>query len=151
MKMTQAMHKAQDNMKAGVITAEGFLGDEKISIRDMIARDEGEMVKAGLDYVETAEKLSYFLKEGKNGLGEPVTVDENWLVQVVDPRGQLACPFEDGIYHKATAEIILKATGEKFIVTDLSIHLFLEHHFIEGIGSQFRLDPHVVKRVLFPS
>ena len=48
-----------------------------------------------------------------------------------------------------TAEIERKSSGEKLLVTDLSIHLLKEHHFIEGMGSQFRLGPELVKRVLF--
>jgi hypothetical protein len=149
MKMTQAMKKAQENMYPGIITADGFLGDEKIPISDMISRDEGEMSKAGLSYEETAEKLTFLLKEGEKGLGEPVTVEKKWLIRVVDPRGQLPCPFQDGIFHKVTGEIEKISTGEKIIVTELSIHLFREHHFIEGMGSPFRLEPQLVKRILF--
>jgi len=148
MKMTPAMAEAQRNMLPGVITEEGFLGDESLPLSDMIARDEGEMAIAGLSYDETADKLEYFLKEGQRGLGEPVTVDEKWLVRVVDPRGKLPCPFRDGFFHKITAEVTRKSTGEKLIVTDLSAHLLREHHFIEGQGSQFRLEPHVMKRIL---
>ena len=51
--------------------------------------------------------------------------------------------------HKMTAEITRKSTNESLIVTDLSIHLLEEHHFIEGKGSQFRLEPQLMKRVLF--
>lgn len=50
-----------------------------------------------------------------------------------------------------TAEVEHKSSGEKIPVTDLSIHLFKEHHFIEGIGSQLRLEPELVKRVLYRS
>lgn len=149
MKMTPAMAEAQNNMQPGVITEEGFLGDETIPISDMIARDEGEMADAGLSYEDTAEKLAYFLLEGQRGLGEPVTIDEKWLIRVIDPRGKLPCPFRDGFFHKMTAEITRKSTGESLIVTDLSIHLLREHHYIEGRGSHFRLEPQVVKRVLF--
>ncbi len=149
MKMTPAMAEAQKNMQPGVITEEGFLGDESIPLSDMIARDEAEMADAGLTYDETAEKLEYFLREGQRGLGEPVTVDEKWLIRVVDPRGQLPCPFRDGFFHKITAEITRKSTGEKLVVTDLSAHLLREHRFIEGRGSGFRLEPKALKRVLF--
>lgn len=149
MKMTQNMKMAQENMKPGVITAEGFLGDEIISIRDMIARDESEMNNAGLSFEKTADRLTFFLKEGEKGFGEPITVDDKWLIRVVDPRGQLPCPFEDGLFHKVSAEIERKSSGEKIIVTELSIHLFLKHHFIEGSGSPFRLEPALLKRILF--
>jgi hypothetical protein len=149
MKMTPVMRKAQENMLPGVIIADGFLGDEKKSIKDMIVRDEGEMSSAGLDFDDIADRLLYLLTEGQKGLGEPVTVEGKWLIRVVDPRGKLPCPFEDGIFRKMTAEIELKSTGEKLLVTDLSIHLLKEHHFIEGFGSRFRLEPELVKRVLF--
>ncbi len=149
MKMTPAMRSAQESMQPGVITEEGFLGDEEMPIVDMIVRDEGEMISLGLSFEKTAEQLSYLLKEGQKGLGEPVTIDDKWLIRVVDPRGQLPCPFKDGLFHKMTAEIIRKSTDETLIVTDMSIHLFLEHHFIEGKGSQFRLEPQLLKRILF--
>lgn len=149
MKMTPIMRTAQESMKPGIITEEGFFGDENIPLIDMIVRDKGEMINAGLSFEKTAERLEYFLNEGQKGLGEPVTIDDKWLIQVVDPRGQLPCPFKDGLYYKKTAEITRKSTGEKLIVTDLSIHLLREHHFIEGIGSQFRLEPQKVKRILF--
>lgn len=149
MKMTPAMRIAQDNMQPGVITEEGFLGNESIPIIDMIVRDEGEMINAGLSFEETADRLNYFLQEGQKGLGEPVTIDDKWLIRVVDPRGQLPCPFKDGFFHKLTAEITRKSTGEKLIATSLSIHLLSVHHFIEGYGSRFRLEPQVLKRVLF--
>lgn len=149
MKMTPAMRHAQENMKPGIITEEGFLGDETIPIVDMIARDEGEMADAGLTFEKTAERLAYLMEEGQKGLGEPVTIDGDWLIRVIDPRGQLPCPFKDGFFHKLTAEIERKSTGEKLIVTDLSIHLLSEHHFIEGRGSQFRLEPQLLKRILF--
>lgn len=149
MKMTPAMKKAQENMQPGIIIADGFLGDEKIPIKDMMVRDEAEMSRAGLTFDEVSDRLVYFLEEGRKGLGEPVTVDEKWLIRIIDPRGHLPCPFEDGIYRKMTAEIERKSTGEKILVTDLSIHLLKDHHFIEGIGSRFRLAPELVKRVLF--
>lgn len=149
MKMTPAMRSAQESMQPGVITEEGFLGNEELPIVDMIVRDEGEMINRGLTFEKAAERLSYLMKEGQKGLGEPVTIDNKWLIRVVDPRGQLPCPFKDGLFHKMTAEITRKSTCEKLIVTDMSIHLLLEHHFIEGKGSQFRLEPQLMKRVLF--
>ncbi|MDA3810663.1 MAG: hypothetical protein PF518_10105 [Spirochaetaceae bacterium] len=149
MKMTKIMLKVQGNMQPGVITEEGFLGDENIPIIDMINRDEGEMIKTGLSFEETAERLLFLLLEGQKGLGEPVTIEDKWLIRTIDPRGKLPCPFEDFLFPKMTAEITRKSTGETLIVTNLSIHLMAEHHFLEGIGSQFRMEPKKLKRILF--
>ncbi len=148
MKMSPAMKKAQENMQPGVITAEGFLGSEEHILRDIIVRDEGEMQRLGLDFDETAVLLKHLVEEGRKGLGEPVTVDGKWLVQTWEARGHLACPFEDGIFRKITAEIENKSKKLKIIVTDLAIHLMETHHFLEGTGSPFRLDPEMMKEVL---
>ncbi len=148
MKMSPAMKKAQENMQPGVITAEGFLGSEEHILRDIIVRDEGEMQRLGLDFDETVSILKHLVEEGRKGLGEPVTVDGKWLVQTWEARGHLACPFEDGIFRKITAEIENKSKKNKIIVTDLAIHLMETHHFLEGIGSPFRLDPEKMEEVL---
>ncbi len=148
MKMSPAMKKAQENMQPGVITAEGFLGDEEHTVKDIIVRDEGEMQCLGLDFDETAQQLRHLTEEGRKGLGEPVTVDGKWLVQTMEARGHLACPFEDGIFRKITAEITNKENGNKLLVTDLAIHLMETHHFLEGIGSSFRLEPEIMKKIL---
>ena len=149
MKMTPELKKAQENMQPGVITADGFLGDEKRSLKDIIVRDEEEMRKYGLDYEETAELLRELLEEGRKGLGEAVTVKERWLVQTFESRGPLTCPFEDGIFKKVTAEITDKKSGEKILVSDMAIHMMEAHRFLEGIGSPFRLDPERLKKVVF--
>jgi len=148
MKMSPAMKKAQENMQPGVITADGFLGDEKHILRDIIMRDASEMREYELDFEETASVLRHLVEEGRKGLGEPVTVDGKWLVQTWEARGHLACPFEDGIFRKITAEIENKNNHEKILVSDLAIHLMETHQFLEGIGSSFRLDPEKVKAVL---
>ena len=148
MKMSPVMKKAQENMRPGVITSDGFLGDEEHSLKDIIVRDEGEMQRLGLDYEETADLLKHLVEEGRKGLGEPVTVDKKWLVQTFESRGHLPCPFEDGIFRKITAEIVNKKNGSKLLVADLAIHLMETHHFLEGSGSSFRLDPEKMKSVL---
>lgn len=149
MKMSPELKKAQENMQPGVITADGFLGDEKRSLKDIIVRDEEEMRKYGLDYEESAKLLRELMEEGRKGLGEAVTVKDRWLVQTFESRGPLPCPFEDGIFKKITAEITDKKSGEKILVSDMAIHLMENHRFLEGIGSAFRLDPEQLKKVVF--
>ncbi|MFP4362273.1 MAG: hypothetical protein ACLFR1_00255 [Spirochaetia bacterium] len=148
MKMTEQMKHAQANMDPGIITQTGFLGDDTRNIVDIIEADEEKMRLLGLDFDIVAEKLTYLLTEGRNGLGEPTTVDEVFIVKVDEARGYLACPFEDGIYRKLTATITNKKSGNNLICTDLSIHLLEEHHFLEGKGSTFRLEPDRIKLVL---
>jgi len=148
MKMTPAYKKAQGNMAPGVITAGGFLGDDERDIKDIITEDEELMEYFSLDYEKVCTTLEYLLDQGERGLGEFTTVDETWLVRTLEARGHLPCPFEDGIHRKITCEAVNIKNNRKILFSTISIHLLREHHFHEGKGSEFRLDPEALKKVL---
>ena len=154
MKMSPEYAKAQANMQPGVITSDGFLGDDNRPIVDIIAEDESKMEQLGLDFDETVQRMRRLMDKGREGLGEPVTADERWIVQVYEARGFLASPFEDGIYRKVNAQVSLAESGQasekSILYSELSLHLMEKYHFLEGHGSSFRLDPHEIKEVLFP-
>jgi hypothetical protein len=153
MKMSPEFTRAQENMQPGVITSDGFLGDDSRPLVDIIAADEGEMKRVGLDFDETVELMRHLLDEGRKGLGEPVTVDGKWIVQVFEARGFLASPFEDGIFRKINAQVTRVVDGkpgtESILYSDLSLHLIEKYHFFQGRGASFRLTPGEIKKVLF--
>ena len=148
MKMSPEQKKIQENMAVGVITAGGFLGDDERKLPDIIEEDEELMRHYKLDYDEVAGKLEFFLEEGKKGLGEFISVDSTWLVRTEEARGHLPCPFGDGLQRKITCETVLEETGEKLLFSTFSLHLLKEHHFHQGKGSPFRIDPLQLKKVL---
>ena len=152
MKMSPELTKAQENMQPGVITSDGFLGHDKRPIVDIIQNDEQTMAKLGLDFEETAATLRHLMDKGREGLGEPVTVDGKWIVQVYEARGFLASPFEDGIFRKVNAVVQRsaggRAEGERLLYSELSLNLMEKHHFLQGEGSPFRLEPEDIKKVL---
>jgi hypothetical protein len=92
--------------------------------------------------------LKKLLEIGEKGLGEPITY-ENFEIFVYEARGFLACPFEDGIFRKKVAVVKNLKNNESIMYSDLSIHLLEKHHFLQGKGSKFRLDPEKIKKVLF--
>jgi hypothetical protein len=152
MKMSPEYTKAQENMQPGVITSNGFLGDDTRNIVEIIEADEEAFERLGLDFDEVAKLLRRLLEEGRKGLGEPVTIDNKWIVTTTEARGHLASPFEDGIFRKVNARIERapdgKPTGEELLVSDLSLHLLEKNHFLQGKGSSFRNEPEQIKRVL---
>jgi len=153
MKMSPEFAKAQANMQPGVITSDGFLGDDERPIVDIIAADESAAGQLGLDFDEIVERMRHLMNEGRKGLGEPVTVDGSWIVQVYEARGFLASPFEDGIYRKVNAQVRLSDSaegGKQLLFSELSLHLVEKYHFLQGKGSSFRLEPSQIKAVLFP-
>ncbi len=153
MKMSPEYAKAQANMQPGVITSDGFLGNDRRPIVEIIAEDESKMEQLNVDFPEAVERMRHLMEEGRKGLGEPVTVDGKWIVQIFEARGFLASPFEDGIYRKVNAQVSKSEGGresdDKIMFSELSLHLMEKYHFLQGAGSTFRLDPHDISRVLF--
>jgi len=151
MKMSPEYAKAQANMQPGVITSDGFLGEDNRPIVEIISEDEAKLEQLHVDVEDAVERMHHLLEEGRKGLGEPVTVDGKWIVQVYEARGFLASPFEDGIYRKVNAQVSVKSAPDKqLLYSELSLHLVEKYHFLQGHGSSFRLDPHQIKAVLYP-
>lgn len=148
MKMTPKYIKAQENMKPGKITADGFLGDDDRNIVDIITADEEEFQYLGLDFVEVAKLMRKLMKEGLKGLGETIKY-EKWEIRIDEARGFLPCPFQDGIFRKRVALVKNLNNGKELMFSELSIHLLAAHHFLQGKGSKFRLEPAMIKAVLY--
>lgn len=148
MKMTPKYVKAQENMKPGKITADGFLGEDDRNIVDIIQADEEEFQFLGLDFVQVAKLMRKLMREGLKGLGEPVKF-EKWDIRVDEARGFLPCPFQDGIFRKRVAVVKNLNNNEEIIYSELSIHLLAAHHFLQGKGSKFRLEPTKIKKVFY--
>jgi hypothetical protein len=148
MKMSPEYVRAQQNMQPGVITSSGFLGEDTRNLTDIIQQDEETLQKLGITIEEASAVLHHLLEEGRKGLGEPITLNEKYRVQVTEARGFLACPFEDGIFRKTNALVEHLPSGKQFFYSELSLHLLEKHHFLQGNGSPFRIDPLTLKEIL---
>jgi len=143
MKENPADQAIRDRLQPGQLSVEGFLGDDKRPLADIIAADTGEVEAAGL----TVEQLGAFLENLH------VTADEGWegrvpmfdgkiSVRSDETLGQIPCPFACGDHcHKA--EIAVKdAEGNDLLrFTPLDAHLIRKHGFFQGKGSPFRIGP----------
>ena len=148
MKNSEAYKSALERMRPGHITAQGFLGTDDRNLADIIEADEEELCRLGVDPEEAAALLERLRDEGQKGLGEPVTVDGRWLVSAGDARGMLPCPWDDGLFHKNSIQV-RNADGTGLLAfSDLSINLLRAHHFLQGRGSPFRLEPRALAALL---
>jgi hypothetical protein len=161
MKLKPVDREAFARLKAGALTAQGFLGDDERPPEEIIAEDEAAFARLGLDFSIVAEALAELAKRGGQGLGEPITVG-SLLVQSGDARGMLPCPWGDGLFHKTAVSVqpAGRATAagmaaeacaddeNRIVYSDLSVHLLGVHHFCQGLGSPFRLEPELLARLL---
>lgn len=155
MKLKPTDREAFDKLRPGTLTAQGFLGSDPRPPEEIVAEDEAEFARLGLSFDEAAEALSGLAEAGGRGLGEPVTLGR-LLVQSGETRGVLPCPWGDGVFHKNATSLRpvdlspeACVDGEDGLVySELSVHLLKAHHFCQGRGSPFRLEPATLAKLL---
>jgi len=149
---TGILHRAEANLEPGVLTADGFRGVDLRPLLRIVREDTLAMAEFGLPWDFVADHLEELMAQGSEGLGEPITVGNRFLVRVAETRGMLPCPWEDGLWRKrsATVQRLVAgvAGGPELLFSDLSLHLLRDHHFLQGKGSPFRLEPSVLAAVL---
>ena len=150
---TGILLRATANLEAGVLTPDGFLGTDARPVRAILRDDALAFDELGLDWAKVASRLEELLLLGSAGLGEPITVGGRYLVRVAETRGMLPCPWEDGLWRKRSTTVQRlddsgQPTGPQILFSDLSLHLLRDHHFLQGKGSPFRLEPADLKEVL---
>lgn len=149
MKQTPEFDKIQQQMKKGVITLDGFLGDDTRNLVDIIASDSMTVNRLNTTCQAIADRMEYFKNLGLTGLGEFISVDDTFDVKVDSVRGLLPSPFGGkGMYGKINTTVVNKKTGRSVVYTDLHIHFIADHCFFEGKGSPFRLEPEDLVTVL---
>lgn len=150
MKQTPKEERIARRMQPGVLTLNGFLGSDTRHYHEIIADDEKRLAALGKSPEEIAERMQYFTDISWDSFEGGIEVDGKYIVETEVVRGKLPCPFAHaGIYRKAVTILTNKQTGKTLRWSSLNLHLIKEHHFFEGIGSPFRLEPEELVKQLF--
>jgi len=149
MKQTQAYAAIQRKMAPGVITRDGFLGEDRRNLVDILTTDDGEASRLDFRHQDIALRMVELRDSGLAGLGEFLDVEPHFEVRVDSVRGKLPCPFGDpGIFQKTNTTVRNKHLAREVTYTDLHIHLVGSHGFYEGKGSPYRLEPGELAAIL---
>ncbi len=149
MKQSKVYAGIQGKMAPGIITRDGFLGEDRRNLVDILTADDGEVRRLGCTHQDVARRMVELRDAGMAGLGEFVDVEPHFEVRVDSVRGKLPCPFGDpGIFQKTNTTVRNRRLGRELTYTDLHIHLIGSHGFYEGKGSPFRLEPGELAEVL---
>ncbi len=150
MKKSPLEIKIMSKMQPGEITLNGFLGEDRRDLYDIIAEDERTLENLGVSAEDLAKRMQYFTDMSSDSFMDSVEVDGIFEVDTEVVRGKLPCPFSHpGIYRKTITTLTNKKHNITIKWTALNIHLIKEHHFFEGKNSAFRLDPPVLLKALF--
>lgn len=148
MKQTRKLDNVEREMRPGVITRDGFLGEDHRHLVDILEADAAEVRRLGLTHEQIAERMQELSEAGRRGLGEPIRVEPHFEVRVDGVRGKLPCPFHGGIFPKTNTIVQNVNRDRRITYTDLNIHMVREHGFYEGKGSPFRVAPRDLAEVL---
>jgi hypothetical protein len=148
MKQTHIEDAAQAQMRPGVITREGMLGDDTRPLIDILEDDDAEVHRLGVTHKLIAQRMRELRRAGMAGLGTGVHVEPHFDVTVDGFRGRIPCPYEDGTASKTNTHVTNESLGRTIMYTDLHIHMIERHGFYMGRGSMYRLDPDELAEVL---
>lgn len=116
-------------------------GDDR-PLQRILDDDAADVAGLEMDLEAIAALMKRLYDEGRDGLGDPVRIDDRFEVTVREDRGILACPFRDHYpAPKAMVEAINLKTGRRLKFTILGWHMIQAHGFFQGKGSPFRIDP----------
>ncbi|HDP99319.1 MAG TPA: hypothetical protein ENN22_09075 [bacterium] len=148
MKETPQEHKIQKNFEPGEISKDGFLGKDNRHIHDIIEADERLLDRLGVTRKQLAERLQFFIDEGKKGLENEVELN-HFTVKINWARGMMPCPFgEKRLHYKIYATVFNNNLNARLHYSQLNVHMIGEHGFFQGKGSKFRLEPEELVRIL---
>ena len=141
MKQTPEEAKIRRNFEPGILSKDGFLGNDERHIHDIVQEDLHTLSRLGIQPDEIAQRLKHFIDEGKKGLEGKIDLGA-FTVQIRWDRGMIPCPFgEPGLHPKIHARLFHKEKQREIHYTQLGVHLIRKHGFFGGKGSVFRLEP----------
>lgn len=150
MKTTPNEDKIRARMQPGIITYSGFLGDDKRTINQIISDDERALAKLGYTAEDVADRLDYFQQKSYDSYQGRTKIEDTYEVETEVVRGHLPCPFKhQGVYRKSYTTVTNLKNGKSVTYSSLNIHMIKVHHFFEGKGSHYRLDPQELVKVIF--
>ncbi|MFC1669219.1 hypothetical protein ACFL20_02425 [Spirochaetota bacterium] len=150
MKKSPKDSELYDNLQPSKFTGDGFLGTDTRPVAEIIASDKRKLEELGLDNEGLSAKLDDAFIKAQEALGAEVQIKQGVSAVYYESRGRIPSPFKgEGTFEKGEVVITEINTGERIIITRLSIHLIEKHGFFQGAGSRYRLDPGKAVKLLF--
>lgn len=130
-------------------SAQGFLGHDSRPVDEIISADQRKLDRLGISIKTLVDSLKAVYQQAQQAHGAEIQIKPGVFVAFYESRGRVPSPFKtDGVFEKGEAAVREKETGQQMIITQLGIALIERHHFFQGLGSRYRMDPEVAVRLL---
>ena len=147
MKQSPQEKRITERMQPGVYSRDGFLGDDRRPLGEILEADRSATEALGVDCERIAEGLRSLLERAAAAGGASVQIGGSLAAEFHEAMGRIPCPFGDGVHPKGEV-CVRDETGRTFHLTPLSIHMIGEHGFFQGLGSRYRVSPEDCCRLL---
>ena len=94
MKQTPHEKKIQDRMKPGILTLDGFLGNDARPLNDIIATDKETLDKLKITQEEIADRMNYFTQKAFESYDGAIIIDDKFEIEKLESRLILECEPE---------------------------------------------------------
>lgn len=149
MKQTPQEQAIVARMAAGVLSREGFLGNDTRPVAEIVQTDRAAIEALGLTVERLAERLEDVLRAAMAAMGRDVPVGPGWSARFSEAMGRIPCPWGGcGVFAKGEVELAETPGPAVMRFAPLSVHLVREHGFLQGRGSRYRLEPALLARAL---
>ena len=150
MKQTPKEITIQERLKPGVVSLDGFLGNDNRHYHEIIAEDLEKLKALNITKEEIADRLQYFTDLALMNNDEEAIIDDIYQVQYLTERGKMASPFMDrGLVAKGSITLVNTLNNLKVCWTPLNISMIRNHSFFEGKGATHRLEPETLVKAIF--
>jgi hypothetical protein len=141
----------EESMRPGQLSRGGFLGTEE-RLEDVLKADDETVKRLGLTHDKIADRIEYFISAVNYPEREGQLIKGKYLVGGITYRGGQECPWRDAGFMMPDSSmdmfIINQELNEELRFPGAIVHLIRKHHFYEGKGSPYRVDPEKAARVL---
>jgi len=152
MKETPEDKNLVTNLAASKFSGDGFLGNDQRPVDEIIASDLRQLAEIGRTVDEAVQLLSNAYERTRAGLGDEVVLYPGITGKFFESMGRIPSPFRgDGVFEKGEAVVTDQIGGQSIIITKLGLNLIEKHHFFQGIGSRYRIEPLLVFQLLSKS
>ena len=149
MKETPEDKNLVTNLAASKFSGDGFLGNDQRPVDEIIASDLRQLAEIGRTVDEAVQLLSNAYERTRAGLGDEVVLYPGITGKFFESMGRIPSPFRgDGVFEKGEAVVTDQIGGQSIIITKLGLNLIEKHHFFQGIGSRYRIEPLAVFQLL---
>ena len=150
MKQTPQELKVQERLKPGVVTIDGFLGNDKRHYHDIIQEDLEIIKSFDKTKEEIADRMQDFTDRAFDYSDDEVLLDNHFRVRYQTERGKIVSPFMDkGLLPKGVVTIHNLNNGLIISWTPLHIDMIKKHGFFEGKGAKHRIEPDRLIKCIF--